>query len=156
MTRYGGLGRTRPKKLTSKASIPIVREHEIDLIDDEIQSTLQQIETGVEKAEESVSVPNEPLIFSLIPACDHVIASPKRHEIFTVLTSRRAPHRNSICKPQSMLPRKAKTRMLIFRLARSSSVTFHMPSCILRSSRSRRHTSASPPQWRTVADVRTT
>ncbi|KAJ5166367.1 Enhancer of polycomb-like protein 1 [Penicillium canariense] len=53
MTRYGGLGRTRPKKLTSKASIPIVREHEIDALDDEIQSALQQIETGVEKAEES-------------------------------------------------------------------------------------------------------
>ena len=56
MTRYGGLGRTRPKKLTSKASIPIVREEEIDALDDEIQTTLQQIETGVEKAEESVSV----------------------------------------------------------------------------------------------------
>jgi enhancer of polycomb-like protein len=56
MTRYGGLGRTRPKKLTAKASIPIVREDEIDVIDDELQSTLQQIETGVEKAEESVSV----------------------------------------------------------------------------------------------------
>lgn len=55
MTRYGGLGRTRPKKLTSKASIPVVRESEIDIIDDEIQSSLQQIETGVEKAEESVS-----------------------------------------------------------------------------------------------------
>jgi enhancer of polycomb-like protein len=55
MTRYGGLGRTRPKKLTSKASIPVVREHEIDAIDDDIQSSLQQIETGVEKAEESVS-----------------------------------------------------------------------------------------------------
>ncbi|KKK14078.1 hypothetical protein P175DRAFT_0484224 [Aspergillus ochraceoroseus IBT 24754] len=53
MTRYGGLGRTRPKKLTSKASIPIVREQEIDLIEDEIQNALQQIETGVEKAEES-------------------------------------------------------------------------------------------------------
>ncbi|KAJ5600323.1 Enhancer of polycomb-like protein 1 [Penicillium hetheringtonii] len=53
MTRYGGLGRTRPKKLTSKASIPIVREEDIDVIDDELQSTLQQIETGVEKAEES-------------------------------------------------------------------------------------------------------
>ncbi|KAJ5882537.1 uncharacterized protein N7529_001209 [Penicillium soppii] len=53
MTRYGGLGRTRPKKLTSKASIPVVREHEIDAIDDDIQSSLQQIETGVEKAEES-------------------------------------------------------------------------------------------------------
>lgn len=49
------MGRTRPKKLTSKASIPIVREHEIDIVDDEDQSVLQQIETGVEKAEESVS-----------------------------------------------------------------------------------------------------
>ncbi|KAL2815934.1 enhancer of polycomb-like-domain-containing protein [Aspergillus granulosus] len=53
MTRYGGMGRTRPKKLTSKASIPVVREHEIDAIEDEIQNALQQIETGVEKAEES-------------------------------------------------------------------------------------------------------
>jgi enhancer of polycomb-like protein len=56
MTRYGGLGRTRPKKLTSKAFIPVVREHEIDALEDEIQNALQQIETGVEKAEESVSV----------------------------------------------------------------------------------------------------
>lgn len=56
MTRYGGMGRTRPKKLTSKASIPIVREHAIDIIDDEVQNALQQVETGVEKAEESVSV----------------------------------------------------------------------------------------------------
>jgi len=55
MTRYGGLGRTRPKKLTPKASIPIVREDEIDVLDDEHQASLQQIETGVEKAEESVS-----------------------------------------------------------------------------------------------------
>lgn len=54
MTRYGGLGRTRPKKLTSKASIPIVREQDIDVLDEDIQN-LQQIETGVEKAEESVS-----------------------------------------------------------------------------------------------------
>jgi enhancer of polycomb-like protein len=47
------MGRTRPKKLTSKASIPVVREHEIDALDEDIQSSLQQIETGVEKAEES-------------------------------------------------------------------------------------------------------
>ncbi|KAJ5302170.1 hypothetical protein PENANT_c008G02914 [Penicillium antarcticum] len=53
MTRYGGMGRTRPKKLTSKASIPVVREHEIDSLDEDIQNSLQQIETGVEKAEES-------------------------------------------------------------------------------------------------------
>ncbi|THC92028.1 hypothetical protein EYZ11_008495 [Aspergillus tanneri] len=53
MTRYGGMGRTRPKKLTSKASIPIVREQDIDIIEDEVHNALQQIETGVEKAEES-------------------------------------------------------------------------------------------------------
>ncbi|KAJ6121934.1 hypothetical protein N7512_004399, partial [Penicillium capsulatum] len=39
--------------LTSKASIPIVREHEIDAIDEDLTPGLQQIETGVEKAEES-------------------------------------------------------------------------------------------------------
>jgi enhancer of polycomb-like protein len=55
MTRYGGMGRTRPKKLTSKASIPIVREDQIETINEEVQAALQQIETGVEKAEESVS-----------------------------------------------------------------------------------------------------
>lgn len=54
MTRYGGMGRTRPKKLTPKVPIPIVREDEVDILDDEIQSALQQVETGVEKAEESV------------------------------------------------------------------------------------------------------
>jgi hypothetical protein len=56
MTRYGGMGRTRPKKLTSKASIPIVREDQIDAIDEDVQSALQQVETGVEKAEESVRI----------------------------------------------------------------------------------------------------
>lgn len=57
MTRYGGLGRTRPKKLTSKASIPIVREDQIDYLDEDVHATFQQIETGVEKAEESVRPP---------------------------------------------------------------------------------------------------
>jgi enhancer of polycomb-like protein len=54
MTRYGGMGRTRPKKLTSKASIPVVREDQIDVIEEDIQAALQQVETGVEKAEETV------------------------------------------------------------------------------------------------------
>lgn len=48
------MGRTRPKKLTNKASIPIVREDQIDIIDDEVTAALQPVETGVEKAEESV------------------------------------------------------------------------------------------------------
>lgn len=46
---------TRPKKLTSKQPIPIFREDQIDLIEDDLQATLQAIETGVEKAEETVS-----------------------------------------------------------------------------------------------------
>lgn len=57
------MGRTRPKKLTSKASIPIVREDEIDAIDEDVQSALQQVETGVEKAEESVRI----FFFSSLP-----------------------------------------------------------------------------------------
>ena len=65
MTRYGGLGRTRPKKLTPKASIPIVSEHEIDAIEEEIQNGLQQIETGVEKAEESVRAPTSLVLFDV-------------------------------------------------------------------------------------------
>lgn len=103
MTRYGGLGRTRPKKLTPKASIPIVREEDIDALDEDIQNH-QQIETGVEKAEESVShhfPPPHPSSlsshnFSLIPK-NHVTSSPNRHEIFTTLTIH-AFHRNSIYK----------------------------------------------------------
>jgi hypothetical protein len=70
------MGRTRPKKLTSKASIPVVREHEIDALDEDIQSSLQQIETGVEKAEESVS-PSFRTNFSIIPSPHHVTLSPK-------------------------------------------------------------------------------
>ncbi|OAX81180.1 hypothetical protein ACJ72_04475 [Emergomyces africanus] len=54
MSRLGGMMRsTRPKKLTSKQPIPIFREDQIDLIEDDLQTTLQAIETGVEKAEET-------------------------------------------------------------------------------------------------------
>lgn len=56
MTRFGGLARTRPKKLTSKAIVPVYRENQVEAIDNEVQNTLQAIETGVEKAEETVSV----------------------------------------------------------------------------------------------------
>lgn len=73
MTRYAGLGRTRPKKLTSKASIPIYREHDIDELEDEIQSGLQQVETGVEKAEESVSVTQEhPCLYHVTVSRPHL------------------------------------------------------------------------------------
>ncbi|KAK2749438.1 Enhancer of polycomb-like protein 1 [Myotisia sp. PD_48] len=49
----GSMRSTRPKKLTPKQPIPIFREDQIDLVEDDPQTTLQAIETGVEKAEET-------------------------------------------------------------------------------------------------------
>lgn len=80
------MGRTRPKKLTSKVSVPIVREHEIDIVDDEVQSSLQQIETGVEKAEESVSC--HPRL---------ILAMPEKKSRDTIPTS---PHPSKRVLPQ--------------------------------------------------------
>lgn len=47
---------TRPKKLTSKQPIPIFREDQIELAEEDPQQSLQCVETGVEKAEETVSL----------------------------------------------------------------------------------------------------
>ena len=49
------LGRaTRPKKLTPKQNVHIFREEQVDSIND-TDALRTQIETGVDKAEESVS-----------------------------------------------------------------------------------------------------
>lgn len=45
---------TRPKKLTPKQNVHIFREEQVDAIND-IDAVRNQVETGVEKAEESVS-----------------------------------------------------------------------------------------------------
>lgn len=76
------MGRTRPKKLTSKASIPIVREQDIDLIEDEVQNALQQIETGVEKAEESVSRPRPDSAWPSLHVSRDIITASARRENF--------------------------------------------------------------------------
>lgn len=47
---------TRPKKLTPKQNVHIFREDQIDPVND-FDANRGPIETGVEKAEESVSVP---------------------------------------------------------------------------------------------------
>lgn len=57
MSRVGGVTRiTRPKKPPAKQPIPIFRENQIDLVVDEPQASLQNIKTGVEEGEESVSI----------------------------------------------------------------------------------------------------
>lgn len=45
---------TRPKKLTPKQNVPLYREEQVDQVSDG-EAIRNQIDTGVEKAEESVS-----------------------------------------------------------------------------------------------------
>jgi enhancer of polycomb-like protein len=47
--------RFRQRKLSTKQSLAILREHEVELtFDDEAQRNMPKLETGVEKAEEIV------------------------------------------------------------------------------------------------------
>lgn len=54
MTRNAVANRFRTRKLSTKQSLQVLRENQIDLIDDDAQRNIPQIETGVEKVEESV------------------------------------------------------------------------------------------------------
>lgn len=56
MSARQNLSRTRPKKLQSRQHIQIVREDQVDQLTD-FDAGRAPIETGVEKAEESVSLP---------------------------------------------------------------------------------------------------
>ena len=46
---------TRPKKLTPKQNVPIFREEQVESASAEAEALRNQIDTGVEKSEESVS-----------------------------------------------------------------------------------------------------
>lgn len=46
---------TRPKKLTPKQNVPIFREEQVDTASTLDDAVRNQVETGVEKSEESVS-----------------------------------------------------------------------------------------------------
>ena len=61
-------GRTRPKKLAPRQTIQIVREDQVDSLVD-FDSGRAPIETGVEKAEESVRVaPSLALVCQVSPS----------------------------------------------------------------------------------------
>ena len=57
MTRstVAGSARFRQRKLTTKQALQILREDEIDHVDDDGQRNVPKVETGVEKGEEVVS-----------------------------------------------------------------------------------------------------
>ncbi|KAI9796234.1 MAG: Enhancer of polycomb-like protein 1 [Candelina submexicana] len=53
MTRTGGAGaRFRQRKLSTKVALAIVREDQVDRIDDDAQRNIPKVDTGVEKGEE--------------------------------------------------------------------------------------------------------
>lgn len=56
MTRsaVAGSARFRQRKLTTKQTLQILREDQIDAVDEDGQRTVPKVETGVEKGEEIV------------------------------------------------------------------------------------------------------
>ena len=56
MTRstVGGSARFRQRKLSTRQTLQILREDQIDQVDDEAQRNVPKVETGVEKGEEIV------------------------------------------------------------------------------------------------------
>jgi enhancer of polycomb-like protein len=56
MTRAGAAARFRQRKLSTKQSLQILREDQIEKVDDDAaQRNVPKVETGVEKGEEIVS-----------------------------------------------------------------------------------------------------
>ena len=57
MTRSttAGSARFRQRKLSSRQVLPILREDQVESLDDEAQRNVPKVETGVEKGEEIVS-----------------------------------------------------------------------------------------------------
>jgi hypothetical protein len=64
MTRSAG-NRFRTRKLSTKQSLAILRENQIDSVDDDAQRHIPQIETGVERQEEIVCWPLSPQLLFL-------------------------------------------------------------------------------------------
>jgi enhancer of polycomb-like protein len=61
--------RFRQRKLSTKQNIPVLREHEIEKLDeDEASRHIPKVETGVEKGEEIVSHAASPFEHSLLHA----------------------------------------------------------------------------------------
>lgn len=58
MTRstVAGSARFRQRKLSTRQALQILREDQVDQIDDEAQRNVPKVDTGVEKGEEIVSL----------------------------------------------------------------------------------------------------
>jgi hypothetical protein len=57
MTRAGAAGaRFRQRKLSTRQALQILREDQVDKLDDDHQRNIPKVDTGVEKGEEIVSL----------------------------------------------------------------------------------------------------
>jgi len=64
-SRTTGSNRFRVRKLSTKQSLAVLRENQIDSVDDDGQRNIPQIETGVERQEEIVRC-RPPFFFLLL------------------------------------------------------------------------------------------
>ena len=59
--------RFRQRKLSTRQTLQILREDQVEKVDDEAQRNAPKVETGVEKGEEIVSILG--LVIHMLPAC---------------------------------------------------------------------------------------
>lgn len=158
--------RFRQRKLSTKQNIPVLREHEVEkLDDDEASRHIPKVETGVEKGEEIVSLPTSRFRHSL--KCSHGNAL-SLYSIICInspLASKCALayrlNRSTICKPSS-LPRRQQPRALLAerllnctsRHQKQSQVTSSTMSCTQSTLRNLQPTSDSLLQSKTLQDAR--
>lgn len=163
-------GRTRPKKLAPRQNIQIVREDQVDSLV-EFDSGRGPIETGVEKAEESVCNPLVVARFALtVDCCPRLPGYHIRHttslrlgiplspaamqhhadcvSVRNIIFSKPSKHRNFKKKMQ-------RSKMGTFPRHLPSLATFSMTCCIRKASNSQRPISGRRRRSRTVLAVHT-
>ena len=142
--------RFRQRKLSTRQALQILREDQVEKVDDEAQRNVPKVETGVEKGEEIVCI-----------FCDRgfsclVIRTrpPYRERRLTD-----APCRNTTCKlpflhpmPQQLVE---KSLRYTFQHQTQFRARLNMNGSIRSHFHSQQHTSASLPRWKTAVDVLT-
>lgn len=148
--------RFRQRKLSTKQTLAVVRESDVDpLADDEASRHMPKVDTGVEKGEEIVSRAK-----SLSSTTTRDVSRPWSKHVFpfTFLCwwFVNTLDRSTTCKPSSLLPRlplKAllaeQSRNCTFPHQKQLLASCSMNICTPDSSHNRQHTSGSLPRSRT-------
>ena len=153
MTRstVAGSARFRQRKLSTRQALQILREDEVDQVDDEAQRNITKVDTGVEKGEEIVSryLLSHPLCD--MQNCLRLASLGEQTDI--------PPYRNTICKLRYQHPRRLLSAGRLLRytsppqmLSRARSI---MTVSTLSPSPNPPHISVFLPPWRIAAAVPT-